>query len=929
MDQLYFVIHTHWDREWYQPFQQMRTRLLKMTDRMLELLEKKRLPCFHFDGQTIVLEDYLEIRPEAERRIAKLVKSGVLRIGPWYLLADSFLPTGEALIRNLEIGMRLARRFGKSAVTGYLPDQFGHVAQLPQILAGFGIENAVLFRGVPREVKQNRFQWEALDGTSVRTVFLPFGYANGSNLPADALVPLLNRLDEIVAREREFADGAPILLMNGNDHADPDPRVYNLLKQVPSRRLGWKAGALDDYVRKIGALPRNGIARHRGELRSPSRSNLTPGVTSVRAWIKQRDFHNSYLLEKLAEPMLAIGEACGHTTRLSELADMAWRITIQNHPHDSICGCSVDQVHRDMRYRFDQAEMIAEDVIRGAAGAVFKSGAGGDPAIAVLNPGFARRALVQCETEVEDSNARYVAVDSAGRRHPAAIFSDRPARTLDIEVSAPDLKGLPIKDENPELMGWYLDRFELRPAAAGIYELNFSTRRSPSGNPRVQDFRRRVMEIPDDARVRIHATEVRRSQVSFVANSLAQAGISMFKLLRNDSPASDAPPISSDSVENEFFRVSAAPHGLIIDDLRRGKQTELYFEDDGDRGDEYNFDPVPGASAIAQPASIDFRILESGPVRQRSAATLVYQIPAALSEDRRARDSRTAEVRVNLTATLYAGMDRVDFDATVDNHARDHRFRAALATRVQAVESLSDTSFGMVRRSLEPTEPSGVYEDVYPTAPHRTFTAVESPELSVAMMARGIYETEVRRDTTGATILLSLLRCVGWMSRGDLAMRRVDAGPEIETPDAQELGQHRFEFAIAAWQGNYTKSEITEIANAYAYPPKVFLTRSGVDADSLWLCRCDNPRIAFSTARPLARGGGFIVRVYNASEAEEKARFIFNGKSIRAIDLAGRPAKDPKIVQRKEAVEVSLRPFQIATFEVRAAKLKPVKNAAK
>ena len=151
MEHLYFVVHSHWDREWYQPFQRMRARLLTMMDKMLAQLESGALPCFHFDGQTIVLEDYLEVRPDSARRIAKLVKAGKLQIGPWYLLADSFLASGEALIRNLEIGSRIARRFGKCAETGYLPDQFGHAAQLPQILSGFGLKAGVVFRGVGRE----------------------------------------------------------------------------------------------------------------------------------------------------------------------------------------------------------------------------------------------------------------------------------------------------------------------------------------------------------------------------------------------------------------------------------------------------------------------------------------------------------------------------------------------------------------------------------------------------------------------------------------------------------------------------------------------------------------------------------------------------------------------------------------------------------
>ena len=154
MDQLYFVVHTHWDREWYQPFQQMRARLVTMADRMIPLVERGTIPSFHFDGQTIVLDDYLEMRPRAEPRLRNLIRAGKIQVGPWYVLADSFLVSGESLIRNLEIGMATARRFGRPLDVGYLPDQFGHIAQMPQILAGFGFKTAVLWRGVPREVNR-------------------------------------------------------------------------------------------------------------------------------------------------------------------------------------------------------------------------------------------------------------------------------------------------------------------------------------------------------------------------------------------------------------------------------------------------------------------------------------------------------------------------------------------------------------------------------------------------------------------------------------------------------------------------------------------------------------------------------------------------------------------------------------------------------
>ncbi len=482
MDHLYFVVHSHWDREWYQPFQRMRSRLLAMTDKMLAMLEDGTLPCFHFDGQTIVLEDYVELRPEMARPIAKLVKAGKLQIGPWYLLADSFIPSGEALIRNLEIGAKLARRFGTPAETGYIPDQFGQAAQIPQILAGFGLKAAVVFRGVSGGLRRNRFVWEALDGTGMFTIFLPFGYSNGASLPGDSVDALAARAREIAEREREFAAGASILVMNGNDHAEPNPLVFERLREARERSaFDFEIGTLDNYAKRLSELPMDGTPHYRGELRSPARSNVTPGVTSVRAWIKQRDFQNSYLLEKLADPIAALAALSerGPDRNTAALIDEAWRIEIQNHPHDSICGCSIDQVHQDMRYRFDQAAMIGEIAVRRAAGAIFGSNRDGEPAIAVFNPTFARKALVTGEAEIEDPGARYAAVASDGRRIAAAIDVERRARLFDIELSAADLKGLVT---GTEVMDQHVNRFEIRRRDADHFELDAFVARSPSAS---------------------------------------------------------------------------------------------------------------------------------------------------------------------------------------------------------------------------------------------------------------------------------------------------------------------------------------------------------------------------------------------------------------------------------------------------------------
>ena len=246
--------------------------------------------------------------------------------------------------------------------------------------------------------------------------------------------------------------------------------------------------------------------------------------------------------------------------------------------------------------------------------------------------------------------------------------------------------------------------------------------------------------------MRIHATSAARCAVSFVADDLAQTGFSFYRLVRDDSAAVAPNAESVESIENEFFRLTPTPRGLEIRDLTRNAAMELYFEDDGDRGDEYNFDPVGDGASIATPASISASIIDNGPVRKRIELSMTFEVPAALTADRRARSSDRERLDVALTATLYAGLDRVDFVADVTNRARDHRLRAALRTPVVAADAVHDTSFGVLRRPLAPTEPRGT-EDIYPTVPHRTFTAVEGAEFSAALASRGILEVEARPES--------------------------------------------------------------------------------------------------------------------------------------------------------------------------------------
>src|SRR5512132_4621370 len=217
---LYLVPHTHWDREWYEPFQRFRLRLVDLVDGVLDRAEADRRFCFTFDGQTAMLEDYLEIRPEAEPRIQALVATGQLAVGPWRILSDEFLVSGETLVRNLEAGVARAGRFGQAMAVDYLPDEVGHAAQIPQLLRLAGFGHAAVWRGVPAAIDRHAFHWSSPDGSTVRAEYLLGGYGNAAGLFGfpDDLKGTVGRLHE---RLRPVFGADPVLAMYGTDHGSP------------------------------------------------------------------------------------------------------------------------------------------------------------------------------------------------------------------------------------------------------------------------------------------------------------------------------------------------------------------------------------------------------------------------------------------------------------------------------------------------------------------------------------------------------------------------------------------------------------------------------------------------------------------------------------------------------------------------------------
>ncbi|MBM0239864.1 hypothetical protein JNW88_27065, partial [Micromonospora sp. ATA32] len=353
------VPHTHWDREWYEPFQRFRLRLVALLDDVFERMERDPRQRFTLDGQLAAVDDYLEVRPERREQVVALVSAGRLAIGPWQILLDEFLCSGENIVRNLERGLTRSAELGGAMPVGYLPDMFGHIAQMPQILAGAGLAHACVWRGVPERVRTDAFAWEAPDGTVVRTEYLCESYGNAAGL-MDDLRLVTRRATDLAGRLhawRPDPDGGPMLGMYGTDHAAPSPDAPDMLAAAGVDDMRLRLGTLTEYF-ATRPTEVDGLPVVRGELRSHARANILPGVISVRGHLKQAMSRAERRVERYAEPLAALS----HDRSVQRFLDMAWTRLIDASCHDSVTGCGCDETAEQVAARLAEADQLGRAV---------------------------------------------------------------------------------------------------------------------------------------------------------------------------------------------------------------------------------------------------------------------------------------------------------------------------------------------------------------------------------------------------------------------------------------------------------------------------------------------------------------------------------------------------------------------------------------
>lgn len=917
---LLVVPHTHWDREWYLPFQQFRMRLVRTVDLVLDTLEAD--PSFAFfmlDGQTIVLEDYLDIRPENRARLERLARTGRILIGPWYLQPDEFLVGAESLVRNLQIGRRMGADFGGVMPVGYVPDTFGHIAQLPQILRGFGLDNVVFWRGVGPEIEHSVFRWAAPDGSEVLAIWLydDFGYSNAAILPLEPGA-LATRAAQIAERMRPLAVTNVLLLMNGTDHIEPQVGLPAALERA-NERLGARGlhltiGTLPQYIAAVKEA-RPALQRVTGELVAGWRTHLLPGVYSTRMWLKQRNAAAEALLTRWAEPATVWASAFGAAYSTSLLA-LAWKHLLHNHPHDSICGCGIDQVHREMIPRFDQAEQIADELTGQAlahlAGCADTRGPERSVPIVVFNPSDGPRTdVVSCTAQLLFSG--FDVVDDEGRKLPYQVHKSSGAELLNERVEKAFAVGmLGMLSEGSALGYAILDAYISADGEPGVVRVELTVSATLAPNVEVVErAKERLMALAardDITSFHVMAREAPRTDLLVLARDVparggrvlyvrprAEAALEQIGTMQRGTgtlPLADAVRARPLALENAHLRVEVDPTGgtlTLTDKHARQVYTGLNrIADGGDVGDLYNYSPPARDTVVDAPVwPPSVEVVEPGPARATLRVTRTYLLPAACAPDRQARAAEQVTCAVTSEVSLAAGGRRVEIRTTVENTARDHRLRALFPVPFVATHADAEGTFEVTRRlARQPAPGAGAHdwrtwsETPVDTHPQKRFVDVSDGERGLALLNRGLPEYEVLPDPHGAgsAVALTLLRAVGWLSRDDLATRRGHAGPPLATPEAQGSGMHVFEYALVPHLGDWRAEDALAPREAQAFETAlraVTTSRHAGPLASRWSFVYATPApVMVSAVKRAEREEALVVRLYNPLETALSAEVI-------------------------------------------------------
>lgn len=834
----FLIMAGHLDIEWYQPLRSYRFWTVETLDRLLEAA-KGDFPAYTLDGQVYPLEEYLEVSPEAEAEMRRLIAEGRLAVGPFYTQFDEWLPSAENMIRNCLWGKAGAEHFGRRMRAGYLPDNFGHPVQLPQILNEFDLDSLLFMRGMP-EVEgghPDEFMYRGIDGSTLLSSHFREGYGGAFDLKSSRCEPLQPReapyypeylsfehhvevahLDDpervaksMIDNVRKRADRYPsrvIPLVAGGDHMPPQIGLDEALKIANelAEDIEFVSGTAEEYIEAMrqGLIDENaGMTEYDMELIGSRWQHILLGALSTRAYLKRMNFGCEALLERYAEPLQALAEKQGFRARPAYLKE-AWRNLLINAAHDSIHGSSTDEVHTEMEARFMATRQIASGVIH--------------------------------------ESLAYLAAQEKKPERPVAVWSG-------------------AKTDFPQPVEVWLHTGD-----APV------TMKDAAGNPLpTQTLERETVDLNGRNQVRndmYPAPGMRKTLF------MAQSEMGKVEQFAAVGEASVQENIAADDkyIENEYIRVDVRGALIDITDKRSGK---TYFGqnllvEECDAGDDWDWSPswIPGEIVLSSQCEFASRLVEQGSVRATIEISGVMRVPEKMIADERSKEH--VDMPVKFLVSLYRGLPRVDVKLIINNTAKDHRIRLHAPGNVITDKVLSQGQLAVVERPVQRAKQIETwFQPPTQLLPMREWAAVADGQNGLAVALKGVYDYEATVEplSNETSLAFTLLRGFELMGRLNMPQRKRDASMAVPVPGAQCPGEHVIEWSFMPYSMEEdNRLPFVPLAESFLFPPVAHAVRTidqkhqSKQEKALYSWREEN--IRFSAFKRTMDRSGYVLRLY-------------------------------------------------------------------
>ena len=926
--EMHVIPNTHWDREWTYGYQETRMLLVDFMDGLIKMLESQKDYWYLMDSQTVPLEDYLEVRPENRAKLEKFVKNGQLEVGPWYTAPEEHNINGESIVRNLVMGHRVTREFGgKPMKIGYSPFGYGQASQMPQIYQGFKIDTTIFYRGIGTfDTPRSEFIWEGPDGSRVlgsrlgskarynfyfdvwrpiaynmywgdRQYFwehegLPFHLCNEQDYMGHFYLvdpakkyrkeKLVERILELRETEKKHHLTRHLAFMHGMDSTAPDPIEFDILadaqKDIKDDKIFFSG--LTRFMTKVKEeIDWDSLEVKKGERRHPGpshpNSHIWGDVVSSRPLIKMLNTRTENALQRWAEPFTAFSWLLGEEYPY-KILEIAWKNLLINHPHDSISGSGIDQLEKDMIYRFEQVQGISDGVLR--------------------------RALQNIQLNVNNS-------DLGDREIALTVINPSPYPRTEALTAVVDI------DERLQYGDFSL--FDTDGKKVPIYVVERHTDEQV-----VRNLIDVTLAIIGD-----------RVTFQFMAENIPALGYKTYVMKpegrRMGTPENLTP--GPNMLENEHLRVSIDDDGTLeMLDKATGQIYEdlHYFVDEGEAGHAWQHLAVPNDRKINSiGCPVEITLEESSPFKATYSVAYHMRLPAGLEyRSKQAAenpthgwhaDKRTSEMRdyvITSYFTLRKGAKSLDVRTVWNNDCRNHRLRVFFPTGIAAKNSNAEAAFDVVERPIDRPEGSPYYETPNPVSPHYRFVEVNDGKSGFAVINDGLREYEVT-DNNDRAIAITLLRA--YMMSLCTVTARWEVHPEQEL--AQCLGPQERKYSLYPHAGDWAKGEVYQAAENFNLPIKIAQAgrHKGKLPKNLSFMELEPSALVFSGIKQAENGKGVIIRLFNPTDKAVKGslKFFKPIKKAQLVSLEEIPEKEIKLTDSK-TIPLNVAKKKIVTIEL-------------